>query len=81
MNQWEVVKDTNSGGGWKVHLRNWKNANGKDCVETWDAVAVAVGWYDNPVLPDTYGLDVIKAKGCAIHAKLMIMRTTYSGSL
>ena len=76
-----MVKDTNSGGGWKVHLRNWKNANGKDCVETWDAVAVAVGWYDNPVLPDTYGLDVIKAKGCATHAKLMIMRTTYSGSL
>lgn len=70
---WEVVKveeDTKSEGGWEVHLRNWnEDANGKDCVETWDAIVVAVGWYDNPVLPDTDGLDVIKAKGCAIHAK------------
>ena len=70
---WEVVKveeGTESEGGWKVHLRNWnEDANGKDCIETWDAVVVAVGWYDNPVLPDTDGLDVIKAKGCAIHAK------------
>ncbi|KAF8722728.1 hypothetical protein AX14_009636 [Amanita brunnescens Koide BX004] len=72
---WEVVKveeeeDDKTEGGWKVHLRNWnEDANGMECIETWDAVVVAVGWYDNPVWPDTDGIDVIKAKGCAIHAR------------
>jgi cation diffusion facilitator CzcD-associated flavoprotein CzcO len=70
---WEVVRveeGMQNDGQWKVYMRNWNgDANGKECVETWDAVVVAVGWYDNPVWPDTDGLDVIKAKGCAIHAK------------
>ena len=70
---WEVVRveeGMQNEGQWKVYMRNWNgDANGKECVETWDAVVVAVGWYDNPVWPDTDGLDVIKAKGCAIHAK------------
>jgi len=65
-----VEEETEDDGRWKVYMKNWDgDANGKECVETWDAVVVAVGWYDNPVWPDTNGLDVIKAKGCATHAK------------
>ena len=70
---WEVVRveeEIQNDGQWKVYMKDWNgDANGKECVETWDAVVVAVGWYDNPVWPDTDGFDVIKAKSCTIHAK------------
>ncbi|KAF8989751.1 hypothetical protein BDQ17DRAFT_1372842, partial [Cyathus striatus] len=52
-----------NGGGWKVVLRDWKRE------EHWDAVVVAVGWYDNPVWPSTPGLDILCDKGVAKHAK------------
>ncbi|KAK2459590.1 hypothetical protein APHAL10511_008400 [Amanita phalloides] len=74
---WEVtrVEEQDEGGsgggkGWKVYLRNWNRETGEEeDVEYWDAVVVAVGWYDNPVWPDTDGLDELKSKGLAMHAK------------
>ncbi|KAF8977886.1 hypothetical protein BDQ17DRAFT_1449904, partial [Cyathus striatus] len=57
-------------GGWKVILRDWGNdKQGEEREEHWDAVAVAVGWYDNPVWPSTPGLDILRDKGVAKHAK------------
>ncbi|KAF8989762.1 hypothetical protein BDQ17DRAFT_421682 [Cyathus striatus] len=57
-------------GGWKIILRDWGNdKQGEEREEHWDAVVVAVGWYDNPVWPSTPGLDVLRDKGVAKHAK------------
>ncbi|KAL0579091.1 hypothetical protein V5O48_002933 [Marasmius crinis-equi] len=56
--------------GWRVKLRDWSNGwNGEQRDEIWDAVVIAVGWYDNPVWPGTEGLDVLREKGVATHAK------------
>lgn len=54
--------------GWRVVTRDWNNS-GKEADELWDAVVVAVGWYDNPVWPETDGLDELKVRGIAKHAK------------
>ncbi|KAH9475734.1 Thiol-specific monooxygenase [Psilocybe cubensis] len=62
------VEELPSKRGWNVVTRNW-NHNGKEEDEIWDAVVVAVGWYDNPVWPDTDGLEELKARGIAKHAK------------
>ncbi|TFK33754.1 hypothetical protein BDQ12DRAFT_614699 [Crucibulum laeve] len=57
-------------GRWKASLRDWSTSGkGKEVEETWDAVVVAVGWYDNPVWPQTHGLEELKSKGLAKHAK------------
>ncbi|KAF8980870.1 hypothetical protein BDQ17DRAFT_1438731 [Cyathus striatus] len=42
---------------------------GEEREEHWDAVVVAVRWYDNPVWPSTLGLDILREKGVAKHAK------------
>jgi len=54
--------------GWSVTFRDW-NSDGREVEEVWDAVAVAVGWYDTPVWPDTEGLEELKQLGLAKHAK------------
>ncbi|KAH9475741.1 Calcium/calmodulin-dependent protein kinase [Psilocybe cubensis] len=54
--------------GWRVISRDW-NTGGEEKAEIWDAVVVAVGWYDNPVWPDTEGLEHLKRRGLAKHAK------------
>ncbi|KAG7095315.1 hypothetical protein E1B28_006080 [Marasmius oreades] len=57
--------------GWKVKFKDWSNGwNGVEREEIWDAVVVAVGWYDNPVWPETEGLELLREKGLASHAKL-----------
>lgn len=55
-------------GRWKVEVKDW-NYGGKVRVEQWDAVVVAVGWYDHPVWPNTPGLDILRQKELAKHAK------------
>ncbi|KAJ8520213.1 hypothetical protein ONZ45_g2943 [Pleurotus djamor] len=54
--------------GWKVSMKDW-NQGGKQISETWDAVVVAVGWFDNLVWPATPGIEELKNEGMAIHAK------------
>lgn len=55
-------------GGWEVEVKDW-NKRGEARVERWDAVVVAVGWYDHPVWPGTPALEILKEKGLAKHAK------------
>lgn len=58
------------GGGWKVLLKDWNNdRNGKEVEEKWDAVVIATAWYDNPKWPETEGLEEIRKKGIALHAR------------
>ena len=58
------------GGGWKVVIRDWnEGTEGKEVEESWDAVVVAIGWYDHPVWPDTDGLQELRNRGFARHAK------------
>ena len=58
------------GGWWKVVVRDWnEGAEGKQVVESWDAVVVAIGWYDNPVWPETDGLEEARKRGLARHSK------------
>ncbi|KAK7047478.1 hypothetical protein VNI00_006709 [Paramarasmius palmivorus] len=57
--------------GWNVKFKDWSNGwDGVEREEVWDAVVIAVGWYDNPVWPNTPGLSELKEKGMAKHAKL-----------
>ena len=68
----EVVRleEVPRGGGWKVVVRDWnEGAEGKEVEESWDAVVVAIGWYDNPVWPETEGLEELRKRGLARHAK------------
>ncbi|KAI3601156.1 flavin dependent monooxygenase [Moniliophthora roreri] len=55
---------------WNVKFKNWLNSwDGVERDEVWDAVVVAVGWYDNPVWPNTPGLSELIEKRLARHAK------------
>ena len=39
-------------------IRDWnEGADGQEVEESWDAIVVAIGWYDNPVWPETDGLE------------------------
>jgi len=66
----EIVRvlELDSGEGWSVSYKDW-NDSGKVVQEVWDAVVVAVGFYDNPVWPDTVGLESLKKNGLAKHAR------------
>ncbi|KAE9401858.1 FAD/NAD(P)-binding domain-containing protein [Gymnopus androsaceus JB14] len=60
--------------GWKVHVRDWSECENNEGVpleaeEIWDGVAICAGYYDKPNWPDTEGLDVVRKKGLALHAK------------
>ena len=65
------VEEVRGGGGWKVVVRDWNEGaeRAKEVEESWDAVVVAVGWYDNPVWPETDGLEELRKRGLAMHAK------------
>lgn len=68
----EVIRleEVPRGGGWKVVIRDWNDgAEGQEVEENWDAVVVAIGWYDNPVWPETDGLEEVRKRGLARHAK------------
>ncbi|KAJ7595034.1 hypothetical protein C8J56DRAFT_928249 [Mycena floridula] len=64
----EVTKVEELVDGWKVQLNDHVQNQIKE--EFWDAVVVAVCWYDNPVWPETEGLDLLREKGLAKHANL-----------
>ncbi|KAJ4480875.1 hypothetical protein J3R30DRAFT_3700333 [Lentinula aciculospora] len=60
--------------GWKVRTRDWSMCDDNDGMplqteEIWDAVAVCAGYYDKPNWPDTEGLDMVRKRGLALHAK------------
>ncbi|KAJ8689545.1 hypothetical protein PTI98_012442 [Pleurotus ostreatus] len=54
--------------GWKVVMKDW-NSGGVEVEEVWDAVVIAVGWFDNPVWPPLSGLENLQKQGLAIHGK------------
>ncbi len=54
--------------GWKVVMKDW-NSGGVEVEEVWDAVVIAVGWFDNPVWPPLLGLENLQKQGLAIHGK------------
>ncbi|KAF9451471.1 FAD/NAD(P)-binding domain-containing protein [Macrolepiota fuliginosa MF-IS2] len=62
------VEEMPDGQGWKVRTKDWNNGQGTEVDEIWDAVVVAVGWYDHPVWPNTPGLDILREHGLATHA-------------
>ena len=69
-----VLLEEVRGGGWKVVVRDRNEgpaAEGKEEVsdESWDAVVVAVGWYDNPVWPETDGLEEVRKRGLAMDVR------------
>ena len=59
------------GKGWSVLSKDWNKGEGRprEVEELWDAVVAAVGWYDHPVWPETEGLDELRQRGLAKHAK------------
>lgn len=59
--------DDRKGGGWKVTMKDW-SGGGIEKVESWDAVVVATGWYDNPYFPIVDGFETIMKAGKARHA-------------
>jgi len=56
-------------GGWKVTSRDYTTALPETREEIWDAVVICVCWYDNPVWPEVEGLDVLRQRDLARHAK------------
>ncbi|KIK58291.1 hypothetical protein GYMLUDRAFT_702019 [Collybiopsis luxurians FD-317 M1] len=64
------VEELADGNGWKVESRSWHGSDaGRFSEEIWDAIVVCVGWFDHPVWPDTEGLNNLKKRGIAMHAK------------
>ncbi|KAJ7131546.1 hypothetical protein C8R43DRAFT_1207581 [Mycena crocata] len=56
--------------GWRVGMRRWGNsAVPEELEETWDAVVVAVAFYDHPVFPTTPGVDRLRELNLAHHAQ------------
>ncbi len=74
------VDELPDGGGWNVSFNDW-NAGGKTRQETWDAIVVAIGWHDNLVWPATEGLEELKARNLAIHAKWWRGANGYEGKV
>ncbi|KAF7300464.1 hypothetical protein HMN09_00930400 [Mycena chlorophos] len=52
--------------GWRVLLRD---RDGKEAEEQWDAVVVAVAFYDNEAYPDTPGVDALRVNGLTAHCR------------
>ena len=76
------VDELELGRGWKVSLKDWSDeGKGKVIEEVWDAVVVANGWSDNPVWPETEGLEALKEKGLAKHAKWWRGPSGYEGKV
>ncbi|KAL0949447.1 hypothetical protein HGRIS_009502 [Hohenbuehelia grisea] len=65
------VEELPLGHGWKVTIRKWQNDLAVDHEETWDAVIMAIGWFDNLVFPPTQGIEELRqhVPRLAIHGK------------
>lgn len=66
------VQELRESAGWRVRMRRWNNTNPdpEEIEETWDAVVVAVAFYDHPVFPTTPGIARLRELGLAQHAKI-----------
>ena len=79
-----AVQEIGEHAGWKVSLKNWPGDSDADwniTEEIWDGIVVANGWYDNPVWPETEGLQQLVELGLASHAKSYRGPTSYSGKV
>ncbi|KAJ6571383.1 hypothetical protein B0H19DRAFT_1372488 [Mycena capillaripes] len=68
-----AVEELHGRAGWRVRMRRWSNNTNSDpeeIEETWDAVVVAVAFYDNPVFPATPGIPQLRELGIAQHAQI-----------
>ncbi|KAJ3740611.1 hypothetical protein DFH05DRAFT_430614 [Lentinula detonsa] len=74
------VEELQDGTGWNVVTRDWSTAGeGKTLSNVWDGVVVCTGWYDEPLWPETEGMDIVKEKGLALHAKWYRGPQEYTG--
>ena len=71
-----MVRDGNGGTDWNEETdwhegMDWnEGTEGKEEVEeSWDAMVVAIGWYDNPFWPEMDGLQELRKRGLVRHAK------------
>lgn len=65
------VDEIGPDGGWKVVMKDWSDqGKGREFDEIWDAVVIATAWYDNPNWPETEGLEELRKKEIAKHAKI-----------
>ncbi|KIY64509.1 FAD/NAD(P)-binding domain-containing protein [Cylindrobasidium torrendii FP15055 ss-10] len=74
----QEVRELPEGQGWKVVIKDW-NQDGKVKAEIYAKVVIAVSWYDNPVWPNTEGLDAVREEDLAVHAKWWRGPTGYEG--
>lgn len=74
------VSELEGGRGWSVVSRDWRKG-GHTTEEVWDAVVVSVGWYDNPIWPETEGLDELRRRGIAHHSKWWRGPTSHRGKV
>ncbi|KAJ4468603.1 hypothetical protein C8J55DRAFT_200441 [Lentinula edodes] len=74
------VEELQDGKGWNVTTRDW-SADGKGQIssQVWDGVVICTGWYDDPLWPGTEGMDILKEKGLALHAKWYRGPQKYAG--
>lgn len=78
----EIGSTTATNGGWKVVMRDWSDqGEGREIVEEWDAVVIATAWYDNPNWPETEGLEEVREKGIAKHAKVWLGPDEFKGKV
>ncbi|THU81419.1 FAD/NAD(P)-binding domain-containing protein [Dendrothele bispora CBS 962.96] len=63
------VEELPNEAGWRVVMKDWNDGLGEEREERWDAVAVCIGCHDNASWPDIDGLDALRHKGLALHAK------------
>jgi cation diffusion facilitator CzcD-associated flavoprotein CzcO len=77
-----AVEELEERAGWKVIMKDWRDGvQGKALHEVWDGVVVANGWYDNPVLPRTKGLQELVELGLATHAQSYRGPRKYAGKV
>ncbi|THU81270.1 FAD/NAD(P)-binding domain-containing protein [Dendrothele bispora CBS 962.96] len=66
-----LIADGSTKDKWLVLIRDWNDPvnPGVEREEKWDAIVGCTGWYDNLVWPETEGLDALREKKLAVHAK------------
>ncbi|KAJ4477489.1 hypothetical protein J3R30DRAFT_3657868 [Lentinula aciculospora] len=66
--------------GWRVVTRDWStDSESKISSDVWDGVVVCTGWYNDPLWPETEGIDLVREKGLAVHAKWYRGPQNYAG--
>ncbi|KAJ7050338.1 hypothetical protein C8F01DRAFT_1179514 [Mycena amicta] len=64
------VEELDGREGWHVRLRVWPtDGESYELDEKWDAVVVAVAFYDHPLFPETPGIDRLRETTLATHAQ------------